>query len=68
MWPFPYEEVRKLAEHAKRFLVVELNTGQMVEDIRLGSEGRAGVDFFGKVGGLLPTEREIEDKIAEEAN
>jgi 2-oxoglutarate ferredoxin oxidoreductase subunit alpha len=68
LWPFPYEEVRKLAEHAKRFLVVELNTGQMVEDIRLGSEGRAVVDFFGKVGGLLPTEREIGDKIAEEAN
>jgi 2-oxoglutarate ferredoxin oxidoreductase subunit alpha len=68
LWPFPYKEVRKLTEHAKRFLVVELNTGQMVEDIRLGSEGRARVGFFGKVGGLLPTEREIEDKIAEEAN
>jgi 2-oxoglutarate ferredoxin oxidoreductase subunit alpha len=68
LWPFPYEEVRKLAEHAKRFLVVELNAGQMVEDIRLGSEGRTRVDFFGKVGGLLPTEGEIENKIAEEAN
>jgi len=68
LWPFPYEEARKLTEHAKRFLVVELNTGQMVEDIRLSSEGRARVGFFGKVGGLLPTEREIEDKIAEEAN
>jgi 2-oxoglutarate ferredoxin oxidoreductase subunit alpha len=68
LWPFPYEEVRKLTEHAKRFLVVELNTGQMVEDIRLGSEGRAEVNFFGKVGGLLPTEREIEGKVAEEAN
>jgi 2-oxoglutarate ferredoxin oxidoreductase subunit alpha len=67
LWPFPYEQVRKLTEHVKRFLAVELNTGQMVEDIRLGSEGRAEVDFFGKVGGLLPTEREIEDKIAEEA-
>jgi hypothetical protein len=40
----------------------------MVEDIRLGSEGRASVDFFGKVGGLLPTEREIENKVAGEAN
>jgi 2-oxoglutarate ferredoxin oxidoreductase subunit alpha len=67
LWPFPYEQVRKLTEHAKRFMVVELNTGQMVEDIRLGAEGRAGVGFFGKVGGLLPTEREIEDKIKEEA-
>ena len=67
LWPFPYEQVRKLTEHAKRFLVVELNTGQMVEDIRLGSEGRAKVGFFGKVGGLLPTEREIEHNIAEEA-
>jgi 2-oxoglutarate ferredoxin oxidoreductase subunit alpha len=68
LWPFPYEGVRKLTEHAKCFLVVELNTGQMVEDIQLGSEGRARVGFFGKVGGLLPTEREIENKIAEEAN
>lgn len=63
LWPFPYDEVMKLTEHAKRFLVVELNTGQMVEDIRLGVEGRAAVDFFAKVGGLLPTEREIENRI-----
>jgi 2-oxoglutarate ferredoxin oxidoreductase subunit alpha len=61
LWPFPYDEVRRLTEHAKRFLVVELNTGQMVEDVRLGVEGRARVEFFGKVGGLLPTEREIEE-------
>jgi len=70
LWPFPYEPIRKLTEYAKRFLVVELNTGQMVEDVRLGAEGRAKVEFFGKVGGLLPTEREIEDnlrKLAEEA-
>jgi 2-oxoglutarate ferredoxin oxidoreductase subunit alpha len=63
LWPFPYEPVRKLTEHAKRFLVVELNTGQMVEDVRLGAEGRATVEFHGKVGGLLPTEREIEDRL-----
>ncbi len=63
LWPFPYDEVRKLTEHAKRFLVVELNTGQMVEDVRLGAEGRAKVDFLGKVGGLLPTESEIESKL-----
>jgi 2-oxoglutarate ferredoxin oxidoreductase subunit alpha len=68
LWPFPYEQVRKLTEHVKRFLVVELNTGQMVEDVRLGSEGRAEVGFFGKVGGLLPTEREIEHKIRQEAS
>jgi 2-oxoglutarate ferredoxin oxidoreductase subunit alpha len=66
LWPFPHEQVRKLTEHVKRFLVVELNTGQMVEDIRLGSEGRAAVDFLGKVGGLLPTERQIEDKLLKE--
>jgi len=67
LWPFPYEQVRKLTEHVKRFLVVELNTGQMVEDIRLGLEGTAKVGFLGKVGGLLPTEREIEHKIGQEA-
>jgi len=63
LWPFPYDEVRKLSERAKRFLVVELNTGQMVEDVRLGAQGRARASFYGKVGGLLPTEREIEDKL-----
>jgi len=63
LWPFPYDEVRRLTEHAKRFLVVELNTGQMVEDIRLGVEGKAKVRFYGKVGGLLPTEREIEGSV-----
>jgi len=70
LWPFPYDEVRKLAEHANRFLVVELNTGQMVEDVRLGVEGKARVEFFGKVGGILPREREIEERLhsfAEEA-
>jgi hypothetical protein len=35
----------------------------MFEDVRLGVEGRAKVDFFGKVGGLLPTEREIESRL-----
>ncbi len=67
LWPFPHEQIRKLSEHAKRFLVVELNTGQMVEDVRLGVEGRARVDFFGKLGGLLPTEREIGASLAKEA-
>ena len=65
LWPFPYEQIRKLANHVKRFLVVELNSGQMLEDIRLGAEGRVKVAFFGKLGGLLPTEGEIEHSIAE---
>jgi 2-oxoglutarate ferredoxin oxidoreductase subunit alpha len=68
LWPFPYEQIRKLSEHVKRFLVVELNTGQMVEDVRLGVEGRARVGFFGKLGGLLPTEREIGASLAKEAS
>lgn len=63
LWPFPYDEVRRLSERAKGFLVVELNTGQMFEDVRLGVEGRARVEFFGKVGGLLPTEQETENAL-----
>jgi hypothetical protein len=38
----------------------------MVEDVRLGVEGKARVKFFGKVGGLLPTEQEIEKELAKE--
>ena len=66
LWPFPYDQILKLTEHVKRFLVVELNTGQMVEDVRLGVEGKARINFFGKVGGLLPTEREIEKDLTKE--
>ncbi len=63
LWPFPKVPLRKLASEGKQFLVVELNTGQMVQDVKLAVGDGATVDFFGKWGGIVPTEAEIESKL-----
>ena len=42
-----------------------MSAGQMVEDVRLGIEGRAKVDFYGRMGGGVPTEEEILVKLEE---
>lgn len=65
LFPFPYDEVSKLADHAKGFLDVEMNAGQMVEDIRLGVNGKARVEFHGRMGGVVPSPEEILAKIEE---
>ena len=63
LWPFPQTELRTLASQGRRFLVAELNTGQMVEDVKLAVGAGVTVDFVGKWGGTVPTEAEIESKI-----
>ena len=51
LFPFPEKIIAKIAETAERFLVVEMNLGQMVEDVKLAVNGRCPVEFFGKAGG-----------------
>lgn len=65
LWPFPYDRLGAIADHVKRFLIVELNTGQMVEDVRLAVQGKATIHFFGRWGGALPSEKEIFSKVDE---
>lgn len=60
LFPYPYNELNKLAERMKMVLCVELNSGQMVEDVRLAVNGKTPVEFFGKMGGIMPTPEEIE--------
>jgi 2-oxoglutarate ferredoxin oxidoreductase subunit alpha len=50
-------------DNVKAFLSVELNAGQMVEDVRLAVDGRKPVHFHGRMGGNLPSQREILDAI-----
>jgi 2-oxoglutarate/2-oxoacid ferredoxin oxidoreductase subunit alpha len=59
LWPFPEKTIAEAAEKCGRFLVVEMSAGQMVEDVRLAVNGRAKVDFYGRMGGGVPTEEEI---------
>ena len=65
LWPFPYEIISKTADmpNVKAFLDVELNAGQMIEDVRLGCAGKKPYYFHGRLGGNLPTQKEILDKI-----
>lgn len=64
VWPFPSEAIREIAKTIKHFLVFELNTGQMIEDVRLALEGRGEIQFYGRPGGVIPTPLEISRIIA----
>lgn len=63
LWPFPEKTIAEISGKAKKFLVVEMSAGQMVEDVMLAVKGRAEVDFYGRMGGGIPTEEEILQKI-----
>jgi 2-oxoglutarate ferredoxin oxidoreductase subunit alpha len=63
LWPFPKGPLKKLAAQGKRFLDVELNAGQMIQDVKLTVGADVIVDFLGRWGGVVPTESEIESKI-----
>ena len=63
LWPFPVDALEGTKDHAKAYLSVEMNMGQMVEDVRLVVRDSAPVDFYGRVGGVIPTPTEVLDKI-----
>jgi pyruvate/2-oxoacid:ferredoxin oxidoreductase alpha subunit len=59
LYPFPAPDLRELSRTAKGFMVVELSTGQLVDDVRLSLEGRAPVELYGRVGGNVPSAEEV---------
>jgi 2-oxoglutarate ferredoxin oxidoreductase subunit alpha len=63
LWPFPTNELRDLAKKVENFLVFEMSTGQMVEDVRLAIQGRARIGFHGRPGGVVPTPIELANVI-----
>jgi len=63
VWPFPSKQLLSLSDTAKAFLSVELNMGQMVNDVKLAVECRRPVEFYGRTGGMIPTVDEVYDKI-----
>lgn len=54
LWPFPNKAFETLPKSVKKVLVIEMNLGQMVDDVRLAINGRLPVHFFGKTGGDMP--------------
>ncbi|MGE5351475.1 MAG: 3-methyl-2-oxobutanoate dehydrogenase subunit VorB [Acidobacteriota bacterium] len=67
LFPFPYEALSKLSSSPKLkgILDVEMNAGQMVEDVRLAVNGKTRVEFHGRMGGVVPSPEEILAKIEE---
>lgn len=64
LYPFPVDKIQELSKTTKKFLVIEMNKGQMVRDVKLAVNGKVPVEFFGKaVGGWLSVE-DITDEIA----
>ena len=59
LWPFPANQLSRLAADVRAIVVVEMSAGQMVEDVRLAVEGRAPVFFHGRTGGMVPTPGEL---------
>ncbi len=59
LYPFPSAQIRELSRRAKAFAVVELSTGQLVDDVRLALEGRRPVEFYSRVGGNVPSAEEV---------
>lgn len=65
LWPFPSKELVAAASRVDKLLVVELSNGQMVEDVRLALNGIRPVEFYGRVGGMVPAVEELLAKIEE---
>lgn len=65
LWPFPYDAVAKAADrdHVKGVLTVEMNMGQMVEDVKLAVLGKKPVHFYGRTGGVIPSPEEVSAEI-----
>jgi 2-oxoglutarate/2-oxoacid ferredoxin oxidoreductase subunit alpha len=63
LFPFPEKELFLLSEENRRFLTIEMNAGQMLEDVKLAINGRSEVYFHGRTGGAIVTPEEVEEKL-----
>lgn len=63
LWPFPYDAIKQTATHVKGILCVEINAGQMIEDVRLAVSDRVPVAHFGRMGGIVPNPQEVLDAL-----
>ncbi len=63
LWPFPEKVLKKVAKTTDKFLVVEMNKGQMIDDVKLAIDCSREVHFFGRTGGVIPQPEEISAQI-----
>ena len=63
LWPFPTKKIAELGKKVKGILSLEINAGQMVEDIRLAVECNVPVQWYGRLGGIIPEPEEVVEQI-----
>jgi len=63
LWPFPTKILAKYADQVKSMLTVEMNAGQMIEDVRLSVNGKVPVFHYGRLGGVVPAPEELVDAL-----
>ncbi len=63
LFPFPKKKIMEMTQQVKGMLSVEMNAGQMVEDIRLAVNGKVPVEHFGRLGGNMPSSEEIIEQV-----
>ncbi len=63
LYPFPYKRLKELSGKVQMMMSVEMNAGQMVEDVRLAVEGKVPVYFKGRMGGMIPTPDDVFEEI-----
>jgi len=63
LWPFPADVLADLSKKVEHFLVVEMNCGQMIDDVKLATECRSKISFHGRPGGGVPTPPEVLEKV-----
>ena len=63
LWPFPKAPLLKAADQVSAFLCVEMNMGQMIQDVELAIRCRKPVDLCARVGGMIPTPEQVLEHI-----
>jgi len=63
LWPFPKKVLAKAADQVKAFVSVELNMGQMIEDIKLATECKKPVSLCNRAGGMIPSPDQVLESI-----
>ncbi len=65
LWPFPTDVIAEYADKVKGFIAIEMNAGQMVEDVRLAVNGKVPVEHYGRMGGMIASPSEVLQAIEE---
>ncbi|MCH5346620.1 MAG: 3-methyl-2-oxobutanoate dehydrogenase subunit beta, partial [Muribaculaceae bacterium] len=68
LWPFPTDAIAALCNRVKGILTVELNAGQMIQDVRLAADGKVPVWHYGRMGGNVPNPSEITNALKSNIN